>query len=65
MQVYEGSGISGFTQKQWISAELFQQLKGLFLSRRSDTQCNLWKVQMGKLQSWRLGYIPRPCVKTR
>lgn len=38
------------------SRELFQQLRGSFLSRRSGTQYSPWETQLGEAQSWRPGY---------
>lgn len=47
------------------SRELFQQLRGSSLSRRSDTQYSPWETQLGEAQSWRLGYIARSCVQKK
>lgn len=46
------------------SRELFQQLRGSSLSRRSGTQYSPWKTQLGEAQSWRLGY-PSPDLMSK
>lgn len=46
------------------SRELFQQLRGSSLNRRSGTQYSPWKTQLGEAQSWRLGY-PSPDLMSK
>lgn len=47
------------------SRELFQQLRGSSLSRRSGTQYSPRETQLGEAQSWRPGYVTRSCVQKK